>query len=72
MQVRILCVNIETCLMRKIQLRIGSLASTYFSIDNHPLTIVEADGTSVEPRIVNDIFIAAAQVCLLTIPCNEI
>ena len=53
-------------------LRIGSLASTYFSIDNHPLTIVEADGTSVEPRIVNDIFIAAAQVCLLTIPCNEI
>ena len=48
-----------------ISLRIGSLSSTYFSIDNHPLTIVEADGTSVEPKTVNEIFLATAQVCLI-------
>ncbi|KAF8306373.1 hypothetical protein DL93DRAFT_2088718 [Clavulina sp. PMI_390] len=39
----------------------GNVAGIYFSIDNHPLTIVEADGVSVEPRTVNEIFVAVAQ-----------
>lgn len=68
MQVRILCVkarNIE--LFDKLYFPCtGSLSGVYFSIDNHPLTIVEADGTSVEPKTVKEVFIATAQVCPFT------
>lgn len=41
---------------------LASLSGMTFSIDGHTLTVVEADGVSVEPRVVNDIFIGAAQV----------
>ena len=30
----------------------GSFATTRFSIDNHPLTVIEADGTFVDPVVV--------------------
>jgi FtsP/CotA-like multicopper oxidase with cupredoxin domain len=34
-----------------------------FSIDGHPLTIVEADGVAVEPRTVDRVLVDVAQVC---------
>ncbi|KAI0069818.1 Cupredoxin [Panus rudis PR-1116 ss-1] len=39
----------------------GSFASIRFSIDNHPLTIIEADGTLVQPYTVSGLTIAVAQ-----------
>ncbi|CAL1697520.1 unnamed protein product [Somion occarium] len=39
----------------------GSFASIRFSIDNHPLTIIEADGTLVKPYNVSGLTIAVAQ-----------
>ena len=30
----------------------GSFATTRFSVDNHPLTVIEADGTFVDPVVV--------------------
>ncbi|KAI0294020.1 Cupredoxin [Multifurca ochricompacta] len=39
----------------------GSFASIRFSIDNHPLTLIEADGTLLTPRQVAGVNIAVAQ-----------
>jgi hypothetical protein len=40
----------------------GGLSAVDFSIDGHELTIIEADGVSVEPRQVNNLVISVAQV----------
>lgn len=39
----------------------GTLANTIFSIDNHNLTIIEVDGTSVEPVTTGSVNLAVAQ-----------
>ncbi|KIJ37210.1 multicopper oxidase [Sphaerobolus stellatus SS14] len=39
----------------------GSLADIRFSIDNHPLTVIEADGTLIEPTTVAGVSLAVAQ-----------
>ena len=39
----------------------GSFASMRFSVDDHPLTIVEVDGTLVQPYTVAGLTLAVAQ-----------
>ncbi|KAF8524707.1 multicopper oxidase 2A [Hysterangium stoloniferum] len=39
----------------------GSFASIRFSVDSHPLTLIEADGTLLKPTIVSGVTIAVAQ-----------
>ncbi|KAH8093091.1 multicopper oxidase 2A [Cristinia sonorae] len=39
----------------------GSFASIRFSIDNHPLTVIEADGTLVQPYTVSAVVLDVAQ-----------
>ncbi|KIJ23523.1 multicopper oxidase [Sphaerobolus stellatus SS14] len=39
----------------------GSFASIRFSVDSHPLTLIEADGTLLEPTSVNSVTLAVAQ-----------
>lgn len=39
----------------------GSLANFRFSIDDHPLTVIEADGTLLEPTPVAGVELAVAQ-----------
>ncbi|KAI0285717.1 multicopper oxidase-domain-containing protein, partial [Russula brevipes] len=39
----------------------GSFASIRFSIDNHPLTLIEADGTLLAPTQVSGVTVAVAQ-----------
>lgn len=39
----------------------GSFGALQFSIDNHTLTVVEAEGTSVEPIKVQSVTLAVAQ-----------
>ena len=39
----------------------GSFADIRFSIDNHPLTVIEADGTLLQPYVVSGVTIAIAQ-----------
>lgn len=43
-------------------INIGSFVPTQFSIDGHALTVVEADGTSIEPMKVQSVTLAVAQV----------
>ncbi|KAL4246950.1 multicopper oxidase family protein [Abortiporus biennis] len=49
----------------------GSFASIRFSIDNHPLTIIEADGTLVEPYTVSGVTLAVAQRYSVLIRTNQ-
>ncbi len=39
----------------------GSLASFRFSVDSHNMTVIEADGTEVEPVVVQSLNVMVAQ-----------
>ena len=39
----------------------GSHASIWFSVDGHALTVIEADGTPIEPQVVSSLQIHVAQ-----------
>ncbi|KAJ3484465.1 hypothetical protein NLI96_g5633 [Meripilus lineatus] len=49
----------------------GSFASIRFSIDNHPLTVIEAEGTLVKPYTVSGVTIAVAQRYSVLIHTNQ-
>ncbi|TCD62838.1 hypothetical protein EIP91_006351 [Steccherinum ochraceum] len=49
----------------------GSFASIRFSIDNHPLTVIEADGTLIEPYVVSGVVIDVAQRYSVLIHTNS-
>ncbi|KAI0092238.1 multicopper oxidase 2A [Irpex rosettiformis] len=49
----------------------GSLAPIRFSIDYHPLTIIEVDGTFVKPYVVTGLTIAVAQRYSVLIHTNQ-
>ncbi|THH26893.1 hypothetical protein EUX98_g7295 [Antrodiella citrinella] len=49
----------------------GSFASIRFSIDNHPLTVIEADGTLVEPYVVSSVRIDVAQRYSVLVQTNS-
>ena len=49
----------------------GSFASVRFSLDYHPLTIIEVDGTLVEPYTVSGLVIAVAQRYSVLIHTNQ-
>ncbi len=44
----------------------GSLASMAFSIDQHYMTVLEADGVDVEPRITQRLVVGVGQACSLS------
>lgn len=48
-----------------VDMTTGSFSGMHFSIDNHTMTIIEADGVSVAPRQVDDLFVGAAQVSVV-------
>lgn len=49
----------------------GSFASIRFSVDNHPLTVIEADGTLVEPYVVSGVILDVAQRYSVLIHTNS-
>ena len=49
----------------------GAFATFEFSIDNHPLTIIEADGTAVKPLSLHRLDIAVAQRYSVVIDANQ-
>jgi iron transport multicopper oxidase len=49
----------------------GSFASIRFSVDNHPLTLIEADGTLLEPTQVSGVTIAVAQRYSVLLHANQ-
>ncbi|ORX33462.1 Cupredoxin [Kockovaella imperatae] len=49
----------------------GTFVNTIFSIDSHPLTIIEADGTSVIPYTVNSVDIGVAQRYSVLVTLNQ-
>ncbi|KAI0261865.1 multicopper oxidase 2A [Gloeopeniophorella convolvens] len=49
----------------------GSFASIRFSVDNHPLTLIEADGTLLEPTQVAGVTIAVAQRYSVLLHANQ-
>ena len=49
----------------------GSFASIRFSVDYHPLTIIEADGTLVEPYTVAGLTLAVAQRYSVLLRTNQ-
>jgi len=50
---------------------VGSFSGMRFSIDNHTLTVVEADGTSVEPRVVQSLLVGVAQRYSVIVTLNQ-
>lgn len=48
----------------------GSLANFRFSIDHHPLTVIEADGTLLEPMNVAGVELAVAQRYSVVVQAN--
>lgn len=49
----------------------GSLADIRFSVDNHPLTVIEADGTLTEPTVVAGLTLAVAQRYSVLLTTNQ-
>ncbi|KAI9439400.1 multicopper oxidase 2A [Lactarius psammicola] len=49
----------------------GSFASIRFSVDNHPLTLIEADGTLLAPRQVAGVTVAVAQRYSVLLHANQ-
>lgn len=49
----------------------GSFAAIRFSIDNHPLTVIEADGTLVQPYTVSGVILDVAQRYSVLIHTNS-
>ena len=49
----------------------GSTAQLRFSVDNHPLTIIEADGTLVEPYTVTGLTLIVAQRYSVLLTTNQ-
>ena len=49
----------------------GTFADTIFSIDNHPLTVIEADGISVEPYVVSSVDLGVAQRYSVLVTLNQ-
>uniref|UniRef100_D8PNE0 Multicopper oxidase n=1 Tax=Schizophyllum commune (strain H4-8 / FGSC 9210) TaxID=578458 RepID=D8PNE0_SCHCM len=49
----------------------GSHASIWFSVDGHSLTVIEADGTPVEPQIVSSLQIHVAQRYSVLLTTNQ-
>jgi len=49
----------------------GSFASIRFSVDNHPLTLIEADGTLLEPTQVSGVTTAVAQRYSVLLHANQ-
>lgn len=49
----------------------GSLVAEQFSVDNHLLTVVEADGTAVEPVVASSVFPVIAQRYSVLITTNQ-
>ncbi|KIX04862.1 uncharacterized protein Z518_05733 [Rhinocladiella mackenziei CBS 650.93] len=49
----------------------GAFATFEFSIDNHPLSIIEADGTAIEPLLVHRLEIGVAQRYSVVINANQ-
>ena len=50
---------------------LGTFVNTEFSIDSHPLTVIEADGTSVEPYTVSSVDIGVAQRYSVLVTLNQ-
>ncbi len=49
----------------------GTFLATRFSIDGHNLTVVEVDGTSVEPVTVSGVNLAVAQRCSVIVHLDQ-
>ncbi|KDQ55438.1 multicopper oxidase [Jaapia argillacea MUCL 33604] len=49
----------------------GSFVNMQFSIDNHVLTVVEADGTAVQPFQVNSLWLTVAQRYSVLVTTNQ-
>ena len=49
----------------------GSFASIRFSVDSHPLTLIEADGTLIEPTPVAGVVLAVAQRYSVLLQANS-
>ncbi len=49
----------------------GSFASIRFSVDNHPLTLIEADGTLLAPTQVTGVTVAVAQRYSVLLHANQ-
>lgn len=49
----------------------GSFAAIRFSVDNHPLTLIEADGTLLTPTQVAGVTVAVAQRYSVLLHANE-
>ncbi|KAH8994229.1 multicopper oxidase 2A [Lactarius akahatsu] len=49
----------------------GSFASIRFSVDNHPLTLIEADGTLLAPSQVSGVTVAVAQRYSVLLHANQ-
>ena len=49
----------------------GSFASIRFSVDDHPLTLIEADGTFLTPTQVSGVTIAVAQRYSVLLYANQ-
>lgn len=66
--------NLTICRNKTYRLRLinsGSLVGEEFSIDNHLLTVIEADGTAVEPVVVSSVFPVIAQRYSVLITTNQ-
>ena len=49
----------------------GSFPAIRFSVDNHPLTLIEADGTLLAPTRVSGVILAAAQRYSVLLYANQ-
>ncbi|KAF7970169.1 hypothetical protein HWV62_24882 [Athelia sp. TMB] len=49
----------------------GSFADVLFSVDGHPLTVVEADATAIEPTVVQSVQVSIAQRYSVIIETNQ-
>lgn len=49
----------------------GTFVNTQFSIDSHPLTVIEADGTSVQPFTVDSVTLGVAQRYSVLVTLNQ-
>ncbi|GJE96101.1 multicopper oxidase [Phanerochaete sordida] len=49
----------------------GSLADIRFSVDHHPLTVIEADGTLTAPTVVSGVTLAVAQRYSVLLTTNQ-
>ena len=49
----------------------GTFVNTQFSIDSHPLTVIEADGTSVVPFTVDSVTLGVAQRYSVLVTLNQ-